>query len=87
MKRPKIKEITLRHEREFLLNFIKTISIEIKPTKKINAIKEDPTDNRIVECALAARAHYIVTGDKHLLKIGRYEKTKIVTAKEFPDKI
>jgi len=50
-------------------------------------IKEDPPDNRIVECVLTARAHYIVTGDKHLLKLGRYEKTKIVTAKEFLDRI
>lgn len=87
MERPKIKKLTLRHEREFHLNFIKTLSVEIKTTKKINEIKEDPTDNRILECALAARAHYIVTGDKHLLKMSRYEKTKIVAAKEFLDRI
>ncbi len=87
MKRPKIKGITSRPEREFFLNFIKTISTEVKPTKKIDVINEDPTDNRIIECALAARAHYIVTGDKHLLKQGRYEKTEIVTAKDFLDRI
>lgn len=40
----------------------------VRPTEKIRAIKDDP-DNRILECAVAAQADLIVTGDKHLLKL------------------
>jgi putative PIN family toxin of toxin-antitoxin system len=39
-------------------------SIEI-----VNVITVDPTDNRISECAVAARSDYIVTSDDHLLRL------------------
>jgi uncharacterized protein len=35
------------------------------------------------ECAAAAQADYLVTGDKHLLKLGSYRATRIVKAAEF----
>jgi len=34
-------------------------------------------------CALAAKAEYIVSGDKHLLNLGSYKSISIVTVKEF----
>jgi predicted nucleic acid-binding protein len=36
-------------------------------------IGADPTDNRVLECAVAGNAAYIVTGDKHLLDIKEYQ--------------
>jgi len=44
---------------------------------------EDDADNRILECAVAARADYLVTGDRHLLDVGHYFRTVIVTARQF----
>jgi predicted nucleic acid-binding protein len=35
-------------------------------------VKADPDDDKIVECAAAARSDYIVTGDKHLLKLRKW---------------
>jgi uncharacterized protein len=43
----------------------------------------DPDDNRILECALDARATVIVTGDGHLLKLHPYREISILTPKQF----
>jgi len=46
-------------------------------------VTEDPTDNRILECAAAGKSEYLVTGDNHLLKLKQYGGTKIVNATDF----
>ena len=55
--------------------------IEVK--SKVDIIKEDPTDNIFLECALDGKAHYVVSGDHHLLDIGNYGGIQIVKAKDF----
>ncbi len=57
----------------------------IDPAIKIDIIKEDPDDNRILECAVSCNADYIVSGDRHLLKLKEFKGIKIVTAKDFLD--
>lgn len=54
----------------------------IKPKTKINVITEDSEDNKILECAVEAKAKYIVSGDKHLLKLKKFKGIKIVKSKE-----
>ncbi|MCX6709003.1 MAG: putative toxin-antitoxin system toxin component, PIN family, partial [Candidatus Woesearchaeota archaeon] len=49
----------------------------------LNVIKEDPSDNIILETAIEHNAEYVITGDKHLLKLKQYKNVKIVTPKEF----
>lgn len=53
------------------------------PEMRIDVVKADPTDNRILECAVAADAHFIVTGDKHLLALGQYQNILISTPAVF----
>ena len=55
----------------------------IKTTVKVNVVKEDPEDNKIIECAVSCNANYVVTGDRHLLDIKEFRGTKIVNAREF----
>ncbi|MEK6823319.1 MAG: putative toxin-antitoxin system toxin component, PIN family [Nanoarchaeota archaeon] len=50
---------------------------------KVQVIDDDPTDNMIIETALQAGAATIITGDKHLLKLGHFHKIEIVTPHEF----
>jgi len=69
------------------LKFIKNNFIIINPVKKINAVKVDPTDNKIIECAVAADVDYIISGDKHLLNIKEIKGIKILTPAEFFKKI
>lgn len=55
----------------------------VEPTSKVSAVPNDPTDNKIIEAAIEANADYIVTGDKHLLKLGRYLNVKILKPDQF----
>lgn len=55
----------------------------ITPSESLTVVKADPDDDRIVECAAAARSDYIVTGDKHLLMLRSYRGTRIAKAAEF----
>ena len=41
----------------------------------------------VLECAVDGKADYIVTGDKHLLEIGKFENIEIITVKEFLNKL
>jgi putative PIN family toxin of toxin-antitoxin system len=55
----------------------------VTPRHRVNAVKDDPDDNRVLECALSAVAEKIVSGDGHLLRLGSYEGITILTPREF----
>jgi putative PIN family toxin of toxin-antitoxin system len=55
----------------------------IVPGPRTLHVVADETDNRILECAVAAHAEFLVTGDRHLLSVGRYFRTRIVTVRDF----
>lgn len=48
-------------------------------------IAHDPPDNRVLECAVSAGSDFIVTGDKDLLRLKRYDGIRIVSVAEFLD--
>jgi len=66
-----------------LVNDLRKHSNFIEVKLKIDVIKEDPTDNIFLECAVDGKADYIVSGDHHLLNIGDYKGIQIVKAKDF----
>lgn len=43
----------------------------------------DPDDNRVLECAVAARAQYLVTGDRALLRLTPFRGCRILSAAQF----
>lgn len=55
----------------------------VEPDLRLAVVKSDSADNRIVECAVAGKAEYIVTGDRHLLELERYKGIKILTPNKF----
>lgn len=55
----------------------------VVPRIKIDAVKEDPDDNKVLECAFEGGVDYIISGDEHLLKLGSYRNIKIVNASRF----
>ena len=55
----------------------------IKPWKKIDVIKEDPADNKILECAASSKSDFILSYDNHLLKLIEFKGIKIMTPAEF----
>lgn len=52
-------------------------------TKPSIHILKDEADNRILECAVKAKAEVIVTGDKHLLDLSKYNGIAIVSLAHF----
>ena len=62
------------------MNVIRRLATLVEPTERIALVTAKDDDNRILECALAARADYLVTGDKeHLLPLWSIGTTRIVT--------
>lgn len=56
----------------------------IFPTERATGATSDPDDEMILECALAAEADYIVSGDKkHLLPLREFQGIPIVSPAEF----
>lgn len=57
--------------------------IQVTPSQTLRVIEADPDDDRVLECAIAAGSHYIVTGDKDLLRLGNYNSIQILTVADF----
>jgi len=63
-----------------LRGLLEAASIKVKPAGRLK-ISDHEQDNRIYECALAAKAHYIITENtRHFKK--PHKTTKIVTARQ-----
>ncbi len=67
---------------QILLDF-STFTIPAKVTKQIQAVADDPDDDKFVECAVCCNVDYIVSGDRHLLNLKEYAGIKILKASEF----
>ena len=63
--------------------WIRSFTRLVAPKEALDIIKEDPPDNRILECAEAAGSEFIVTGDKDLLRIKRHGGVRIVKVADF----
>jgi uncharacterized protein len=55
----------------------------VSPTQILGVVKEDPDDNRVLECAAEASSDYIVTEDKDLLRLKEYAGIQIVNVADF----
>ena len=66
---------------------LEAISQLVSTTATLAVIKDDPDDDRVLECAIAGRADHIVSGDRHLLKLGSYLDIRILTVRSFVDKL
>ena len=62
---------------------IVTFTRRVEPTQILDVVKDDPDDNRIVECAVESGSEAIITHDNDLLRIGSYQGIKIMTVAEF----
>jgi putative PIN family toxin of toxin-antitoxin system len=77
----KFSYIERRSLKEFIPLLIKWIEVRIAgPDPKV--IADDPSDDKVLACAKAARADLIVSGDAHLLALGRWAGIRIVSPRE-----
>lgn len=62
---------------------IEALARTVTPSVRLEVVKEDPPDDRVLECAVSSGAEYIVTGDKDLLRLGQYDAISIITVAHF----
>lgn len=67
------------------INLLYNIANIVESSVRVDAIKEDPSDNIFLELAVEICADKIISGDKHLLRLDSCGATKIITVKEFVD--
>lgn len=70
-----------------IMRDVGTISSTVDPPRSLDVIRDDPADNRVLECAIAAEADWIISGDRHLLELGSYEGILIVTARQLLERL
>lgn len=65
-----------------LLKAISKVAIVIKTEPHLHHLADEP-DNRVLECAEAVGADFIVTGDKHLLFLKQFQNSTVVRLADF----
>lgn len=58
-------------------------SILVHPTTEVDAVPKDPADNRFLECAIAGKADWVVSGDRHLLDLKSFRQIPILNPADF----
>ena len=59
----------------------------VDPDEEINAVEDDPDDDKFVEAAVAGDVDFLVSGDSHLLSLGSYGDVDIVTPRTFYEQL
>ncbi len=78
-----IKKFGMKEEDvdEFANLILSNASI-IETRTRLNVVKDDTDDNKILEAAVDSAADYIVSGDRHLISIGSFMGIKILKPAE-----
>ncbi len=64
---------------ETIFSFSKIVEVR----ELVDIIKDDPEDNKVLECAISAGSEFIITGDNHLLRLGNFKGIEILTPDSF----
>ncbi len=62
-------------------------ALVVVPSQKLNVVEGDPDDNKFFEAATAGKAECLVSQDKLVLKIGQYRNVKVVSPRQFLERI
>lgn len=70
-------------ERQQFVAAFEENAVIVAPEIAVDAVTDDPADNRVLEAALAGEVDFIVSGDRHLLDLGEYDGIPIAAAARF----
>lgn len=65
----------------FYISTIREICEIVKPKEKLSIIKRDPSDNKILGCALAGNANLVISSDQDLIKLKSFQGIAIIHPK------
>jgi uncharacterized protein len=67
-----------------VMDDVRDTAVIVTPAESVRVIKEDKSDNRILECAVEGRADYIISGDvKHLQSLKAFRGIPILSPAEY----
>jgi putative PIN family toxin of toxin-antitoxin system len=66
----------------FLLTIAEGAEVVLAPAR-LSVVAQDPADDRVLECAVAGGAHFIVSGDVHLKDLKSFQEIPILSPAEF----
>jgi putative PIN family toxin of toxin-antitoxin system len=75
-------QLPIDQAQAFLSRLIES-AVVVRPGFELHAVPDDEDDNRVLECAVAGEADFIVSGDKHLLRLGSYQSIPILNVRQF----
>ena len=84
--RDKLKKYFDQDKVTELISLLDILTDKVK-LRKIDRICRDPKDDFLLALAKESKANYLITGDKDLLDIRVYGRTRIVTVKQFKEKV
>ena len=82
LRRPKFRGLSALHI-DALISLLDKLSLKVTPSVRLSVSHDEP-DNRVYECADAARAHYIVTGNRKHFPTP-YRSVEVVSARQLLD--
>jgi putative PIN family toxin of toxin-antitoxin system len=68
---------------QYCADLFTVATIITNPTPLVGAVPRDPDDDKIVACAVSAKAEYLVTRDQDLLSLGSYGEVAMITPEQF----
>jgi uncharacterized protein len=84
--RDKLKKYFNQEKVTDLISLLDILTDKVK-LKKIDKICRDPKDDFLLALSKEGKANYLITGDKDLLDIRVYGRTRIVTVKQFKERL
>ena len=55
----------------------------VAPSRRVQVIRDDPSDDMFLECAIEAHADYVVSGDRHLRRLRSFQGIEIIPPREY----
>ena len=81
LSRRKFTDIKSSQINSFLSKFARGVVV-VPLKRRFKIVEEDPDDDIVLSTAYGGDARYIISGDKHLLKLKEFRVIKIVTVRE-----
>ena len=78
-----ISNVTGRNDLYEYWRFVIPKKVELVKVKKLFHLWRDPSDNKFLDCAIAAKAKYLISGDQDLLVLKNVMYVQIITPKYF----
>ncbi len=77
-------KVTISQVDRFVSSLVR-LSKMVPDSARFKVVLQDPDDDVVLNTVYTGRAEFIVTGDKHLLELGSFKKTKIITVNQRQD--